>query len=613
MQRKFSTLSELYEYVDAPDTVLYLFDINDFFYHVRKNNSGETAQIAGMEREIVFAMVNNKNEFDFVEPLSTFLPQLPDFLQNRLKASENPVLLSRYAHMLYSLRSQIDTKLNYNQFAQEAIDSYISVIGLYKDEFKKESEDFSPRALINSIESAFKLSMKVQYKLKDIQQLVMSSMYDFDSKRKFRFMILTALVEVVIENHKCFTREELTAFKNYCWEIATKEEDVSKYEGNLMHLLNYGKRLDELLNQVPDKKWDKQYGERCYAIINILGDDFGTKRTLSQEGIKRFKILGDVEMVEKMKEIYDSSAKQTPLYQYLYKEITSEEIDKRVQGMFTKIQNIDDFFNLIVVSSEIIPTKKFILEESYKRISSNFFLQQQCSTIDDEGKTSSNSNESFEFHGQKINSVIFFQTYRHEMEINMYSLGPLLERLVSSNVFTVDNTFKYLQDSTWLGVSRLQELAGSKTNEYVPLEEIKECIEYYVFEFVSSVNNGTKPKIMMCTDSLTVKIEGLLRELCLREGEYVFDVISDKANKPVSINQDIDRLNALLYKPKFLSLISEDLQLFLRFFLTEKAGFNFRHAVCHSLTRTKDYSIYNLHALFLCVVIIAMCKVKNPT
>jgi len=58
-------------------------------------------------------------------------------------------------------------------------------------------------------------------------------------------------------------------------------------------------------------------------------------------------------------------------------------------------------------------------------------------------------------------------------------------------------------------------------------------------------------------------------------------------------------LNALLHEEKMKQIFDEDELFFFKFVLVEKAGYNLRHRIAHSLMLFSEYQINYMHLLFL--------------
>jgi hypothetical protein len=112
-------------------------------------------------------------------------------------------------------------------------------------------------------------------------------------------------------------------------------------------------------------------------------------------------------------------------------------------------------------------------------------------------------------------------------------------------------------------------------------------------------HSGCPPNLVLSVDSLTLKIEGLIRDICRLSGETTSYMTKDSKNRNVVREKDI---HALLYEEPIKKLFDEDDMLFLRFLLVEKAGYNLRHRVAHCLMLFQEYSISHMHLLILALL-----------
>ena len=97
-------------------------------------------------------------------------------------------------------------------------------------------------------------------------------------------------------------------------------------------------------------------------------------------------------------------------------------------------------------------------------------------------------------------------------------------------------------------------------------------------------------------DSLVLKIEGLVRDICGFSGVTTFYQAKDKQGRIVVREKDI---NWLLREEPIKSLFDEDDLLFVKFILIEKAGLNLRHKIAHCLIYHPEYNISCIHLLLL--------------
>ena len=122
-----------------------------------------------------------------------------------------------------------------------------------------------------------------------------------------------------------------------------------------------------------------------------------------------------------------------------------------------------------------------------------------------------------------------------------------------------------------------------------------------LFEYFAQMDywrvSGNYPNLVLCIDSLVLKIEGLLREMFFFNGIATFTSKADKKHgKRITYEKE---LNALLNEKRISELFDPDDLLLFKFVLIEKTGYNLRHKIAHSLMRSVEYQIHYMHLLIL--------------
>lgn len=113
------------------------------------------------------------------------------------------------------------------------------------------------------------------------------------------------------------------------------------------------------------------------------------------------------------------------------------------------------------------------------------------------------------------------------------------------------------------------------------------------------LNPNERPNLVLPIDSLTLKMEGMLRDLCEFSGVATFFQTSDKKGRPIVREKD---LHALLYEDKIKELFDEDDLLLFKYLLVEKAGLNLRHRIAHSLLYFQEYNLDIMHLLIIALL-----------
>jgi hypothetical protein len=123
--------------------------------------------------------------------------------------------------------------------------------------------------------------------------------------------------------------------------------------------------------------------------------------------------------------------------------------------------------------------------------------------------------------------------------------------------------------------------------------------EYFLQMQYCFSNTNYSPNLVLSIDSLTLKFEGLIRDICQFSDITTFYTTKDVNGRDITREKDI---HALLYEEPIRKLFDENDLLFFRFLLVEKAGYNLRHKVAHSLMSFQEYNINYMHLLILALL-----------
>lgn len=164
-----------------------------------------------------------------------------------------------------------------------------------------------------------------------------------------------------------------------------------------------------------------------------------------------------------------------------------------------------------------------------------------------------------------------------------------------------------------LSKSWLNEPINRMYNGYnvtvVPLENIKPGLKI-LFDELALINSEHRfsDNIILVVDSLTLKIEYVLRFLCERMGISTFKPISQRTTTDVVMEKNIDDIFSELSSAKGFP---DDDKYFFKYILTEKSGWNLRHRTAHGLIDSNEYDIMDAIGLFLIILRISSYKFIN--
>jgi hypothetical protein len=139
----------------------------------------------------------------------------------------------------------------------------------------------------------------------------------------------------------------------------------------------------------------------------------------------------------------------------------------------------------------------------------------------------------------------------------------------------------------------------STTVEIRPLYTLNPSLKRLFSELdLSFQDNSYQCDYVTITDSLTLKIEQLLRNLCEKLDISTFKLRDKGGDKLVMEKSLDDILVDIKHAEDSSTNFNKEGRMFIKFVLAEKAGLNLRNVVAHGLMDISEYSFSNILLLF---------------
>ena len=161
----------------------------------------------------------------------------------------------------------------------------------------------------------------------------------------------------------------------------------------------------------------------------------------------------------------------------------------------------------------------------------------------------------------------------------------------------------YIRENSWLGKELCRKSPTAGILKYRWSQLLEPSLSGYFKKVLESLTSGTiAPNLILEIDSLTLKFEGILRDLLQIATVPTFRQKHDKKGRATTEEKHIGEL---LYDKSIGSLFEESELFFLRFLLVEKSGYNLRARIAHSLMLAEDYHLDYAHLLILALLKLA--------
>lgn len=567
-----------------------------------KNSENEEALKAQFEIDFLnFNISENKLTFIYSgtnesgEPyeypsIKQFTEDTYNYLIERQKNVKAINLKARYSHILWlSPKREIE-------FAQTAIDNYLKLIQIREEQdIKFPDENFGLKVLEN-IKNVFFLSVSITYRIEEVKEEINRIVKKYSEKSNYSNVIKLQLIELMLKNKLIFKVDDFSGIVEVCEKLMLKSYSYSKH--SVIDILNLIIKVEEkLINDTV--KYERRIAELWEELsteredeTNIVSIDF------CRNALKIYKKLNDKDKVKELEKRFSKLKKNIKLAK-VSQEIDLTEMMQEYRKYAEKLTDKESFviINSLMNDKSLLPTLNQVEKLANETIKQSFlsFLA-NTSIIDSKGNTSQHFNDKEEYeYFQKLQNYQFsLQLSYSNLIREIIFLGIKKEKLNASTFFS------FLQQNSWLGKELEMSSNSGRLIPYCWLALIAPALnDYFINLEFYFTNKKNYPNFILCIDSLSLKIEGMLRDICEFIGITTFELKPDKKARMVSQEKDIHKL---LYEPELAKLIDKDDLFFFKFLLIEKAGYNLRNKVAHSLMTFNDYNLDYMNLLIMAVL-----------
>lgn len=195
--------------------------------------------------------------------------------------------------------------------------------------------------------------------------------------------------------------------------------------------------------------------------------------------------------------------------------------------------------------------------------------------------------------------------YHHAATLQTLNIiGTLFVEGQRKRKFTYERVIEFFRAHSWFATALTGEEDDGQVYQYDWLSLLAPALyEYFRQVEVALWDTSHQPNLILCLDSLTPKIEGLLRDLARHLGA---DVLTP--DKGGGLREKY--IDDLLREPKVIAALGEDKCTFLAYALSS-FGVGIRNNVAHSFYRARDYSLQKMFLVLMCLFLLSGFKVTH--
>jgi hypothetical protein len=532
----------------------------------------------------LFTGVDEKGETISYPNYGNFVEATYDYIIKRLTSTANPLLKARYAHILWF------SPKKHGKYAEMAIDAYLELIKLYEQKDKERPNEHSGLYVINATKNAFFLSLNIKdaKRLNFLKSEVRRLIFNFNSESSSLFILRADLINLML-SEKSFSKDDFVGMSELCLNFAKRIGDSHQS----IVMLELGEKIDQKL-ETTTCNWKELIGESYEKMMRLnIEKNKHVAITFCQDALKYYRQIKDSKKIGALEKTYNELKGALEFKEFRI-ELNVEEYIKECEIRAKEIaqHSSEEILSLLIVDKHLLPTyneMKKLAEETLKEHPIQLIFPIEI--IDERGH-----NVQYFTSEEEIIYYRTLQQYKMCLE-NQYlpQINAIVLEALKERKMTYPFLMDFFRNHSWFGKTIKKKIQNQEIM-YNWLSLLAPSLLEYFKQMEYLLASGKYPNLILCIDSLILKIEGLLRDLCNYSGITTFFPTKDKQGRTVYQEKD---LNALLHEERMKEVFDDDDLLLFKFVLVEKVGYNLRHKIAHSLIFFSEYCINYVHLLIL--------------
>lgn len=482
------------------------------------------------------------------------------YYQQRFDQTTNPLLKARYGLILWNAPKPIKS----GRYATAALDSLLNALS--------QADCIGGRRdCLDILRQACAISTRFRHREADTAAAVLdrfTGAIPYEQGGRARILALITEQAQLFRAHDSAGTILPTAIALFEERFVAADYDTCEYICKLAAPFAQGSKQDP-------REWHQRLGQSYEALAaQCLSDD---SSLMSIEFLARaanaYQLAGDqdaetrsLEQAQALKDKLRLGVVTTEFTQE-QSQMLADDIKRQTEAILSL--EADNICRHLATSPRALPDFVEMKQKAAKENQSSFLDLVSTVYIDE------NRNTSHEPSGADDNE----RNMRHAKRA--YSMGLLLRMQYTGHLFiegyrqgkfTFETVRGYLERHSWLAQSLPESDMSGNTIEYSWARLILPGLESF-FQQLSKVADGSgEPDFVLCLDSLTTKLEGLLRELLQRAG----------ASTITTKQQDLREVafDGLLDLAQEKKLLDENECYFIRYVCLSE-GKNVRNSVAH--------------------------------
>lgn len=588
MENQWTSINDYYNFIE--DKLLILGNMDFIAKELDKNCSSfdqDDIEKIRLELDCIFSefkdstFIDLKNRNNMNKSTNNLVTQEElDYLITRVSSTNNDMLKSVFSHIIWLEKLDIS-------YAEQAIDSYFNLVNTLLELDKNEPDKMYGIEICETYQKMQDLIIRLGKRVDDFQKLLLDIIHNPNTATTSFLKLRLDSMRIITD--KCKSKKFQ---KNCLADLESICENMTKMDLNIPYMILYldlGIDISRLTGN-STINWNRKKAEYFEKLSNeyngsVIAPEF------CQKAIELYQNLKDENKVEELK----------TKYLFLCKSIKMEEINVQTEyDMSQNKENIKDFvknnssdeiLKYLTYSNEVVPKYEDIEKSAYKILKNGVLHHITQIILNDVNghKIGQCSTEEEYLNFYKIQSyVIHFQ-------IMSLFYSELIKDAISENKLNSQTIIDYLR-KTGYGLNIAKPLINNSSYTYTWLDFIKPAITDFLDKFEQAIKDNSPLVFIPEIDSLTLKIEGIIRDIAELNNLDQFKAYKFNAKQTFNWRN----INDYLYDEAFSNFINEDELHFMRFFLIDYG--NIRNKVAHCLMVYPEYHVYVMTYIFILIL-----------
>jgi hypothetical protein len=553
----------------------------------------------------LFTSTNDKGAILEYPTLERFDEATFQYLAGRLEKTSNPLLRARYSHILWC------SPKKHTMFAEVAVSSYLDLVKAYQQQDHLSPGRHYGMNVLHAVKNAYYVARSANCRLVEVKAEVLRLVKTSDFGSSYSFVLRADLIKLMLDQKRFFSKEDFQGLQDVCWQVLQSLVQNGNKSGNMhgaIAMAELGERVDAKIGR-SSHDWTRVIAQSYESLMdeaekqnNLASVDFCLL------ALKYHRRLKDSDKVAELEDKY-SKIRASRKLGTISHEVDVTELVRRCRETAEEVVKTepDQIIRFLMFDKTLLP-KRVDVEKQVEEESREFPLLHviPMSVVDQSGHPA-------EYFSTEEDKRYFHILRRYQLDIQlggMFFIDAVLVAGVREKKLSAETTIDFLARNSWFGKNIRRMLPNGEAAEYNWLSLIAPSLhEYFLQINYALINSEYRPNLVLVIDSLTLKMEGLLRDICRFGKVTTFTATEDGKSSSTVREKDI---HALLYDEQVKKLFDEDDLLFLRFLLVEQAGCNLRHRVAHSLMSFNEYQLPFAHLLILALLRLGKYDFADP-